>query len=256
MLLAFDLDNTIVTPDNLIPDAILDAIARARSAGHLIAVLTGRPLASALPHLERLGLEEHYSVNHGALVIGAGGSVLRHHRLNHDEVLALLSPHAAGSIEFSCVVDDTLYVRDPSDARWAWAHTANRSVQRWDPTLRLIADKVVFSTNGESGTIEQSVREAYPHLDTYLWGDGFLEVTAGNADKGSALELLCLGLDVRREETIAFGDGLNDITMMRWAGRAVAVSELAHPEVVALADEHIAGPEHAGVAGWLASHLL
>jgi HAD superfamily hydrolase (TIGR01484 family) len=68
MLLAFDLDNTVVTRSNEIPPRILAAIGAAKEAGHLVSVLTGRPQASALPFVQQLG-GGPYAVNHGALVV-------------------------------------------------------------------------------------------------------------------------------------------------------------------------------------------
>ena len=47
-MLAFDLDNTIVTYDYHLPGTIENSIQRARAAGHAVAVLTGRARASAL----------------------------------------------------------------------------------------------------------------------------------------------------------------------------------------------------------------
>jgi 5-amino-6-(5-phospho-D-ribitylamino)uracil phosphatase len=55
---------------------------------------------------------------------------------------------------------------------------------------------------------------------------------------------------------VAFGDGLNDVSMLRWAGRAVAVGPEAHPDVLAVADERIAAPEEGGVADWLERNVL
>ena len=63
-------------------------------------------------------------------------------------------------------------------------------------------------------------------------------------------------MGIPQEDTIAFGDGVNDITTVRWAGRGIAVGPFAHPEVLAAADEHIPSPEEGGVAHWLEEHLL
>jgi len=46
---------------------------------------------------------------------------------------------------------------------------------------------------------------------------------------------------------IAFGDMPNDLPMLAWAGRAVAVAN-AHPEVLAAADEVTASNDDDGVA--------
>lgn len=252
MLLAFDLDKTIVTEEFELPGEIESAIRGARDAGHLVTVLTGRPKAAAEPFLTQLDVAGPYSVNHGALVMGVGDEVLKRRRLPATAVTQLLSRyHDDPSLEFSCIVDDVLYVRDPRDERWAWAHTLNRRVERFELERSGHADKIVFSANGASERLEREIRGRHPDFITYAWGDGYLEVTAPDADKGAALQLICRTLGVARNEVIAFGDGVNDVTMLRWAGHAVAVGPHAHPEVLAAAAEHIPGPEAHGVAAWL-----
>jgi Cof subfamily protein (haloacid dehalogenase superfamily) len=252
MLLAFDLDNTVVTRDHRLPDEIVAATEAARAAGHLVTVLTGRPHASALGFVERLGVAPGpYSVNHGALVFGPDGAVIKRRRMSGDHVRTILSPpHLPDGVPFACIVDDALYVNDPEDTRWEWAHTANRRVERFEHARIREADKVVFSSNGESERILAGLAGRVP-LTHYLWGDGYLELTAEDADKGAALALIARTLGVPREETVAFGDGTNDVTMLAWAGRGVAVGPDAVPEVLAVADEHVDAPEELGVVGWL-----
>lgn len=252
MLLAFDLDNTVVTRDHRLPDEIVAAADAARAAGHLVTVLTGRPLASARTFVERIGVAPGpYSVNHGALVFGPDGGVIKRRRMSGDHVRTILSPpHLPEGVPFACIVDDALFVDDPDDARWHWAHTSNRRVERFEHGLVAEADKIVFSGNGESERILASLKGHVP-LTSYLWGDGFLELTAEDADKGAALALIAETLGVPREETVAFGDGTNDVTMLAWAGHGVAVGPDAAPEVLAVANERIDAPEMLGVARWL-----
>ena len=66
----------------------------------------------------------------------------------------------------------------------------------------------------------------------------------------SAVRLAAIDLDgtlLRSDGTIAFGDHLNDLPILAWAGRAVAVAN-AHPDVVEIADELTATNDEDGVA--------
>ncbi len=72
-------------------------------------------------------------------------------------------------------------------------------------------------------------------LATYS-GVGFIEISAPGVHKAWALEKLCDGLGIRAAEVLAFGDMPNDLPMLAWAGRGVAVAN-AHPAVLAQADE-------------------
>lgn len=256
MLLAFDLDNTLVTVDHELPANVTTAVDAARRAGHLVTVLTGRAEFAARPFVSALGVEPGpFSVNHGATVFGADGVKARERRLAAEHVRSILSADfAPRGVPFSCVVDDALYVDDPEDPRWTWAHTQNRRVLPFDPRAAESAHKIVFGANGESAALERRLRRELP-VDTYLWGDGNLEVTARHADKGTALQLIAEMLGVPRAETVAFGDGLNDLTMLEWAGHGVSVGPYAPPAVRERAQDHVDGPESGGVVAWLQRHL-
>ncbi len=257
MLLAFDLDRTVVTDDGHLPDRIADAIEASRRAGHLVTVLTGRARASASAFLERLDVRGPFSVNHGAVVMRDLASTMRRVTLPASDVHALVHPYLHHDvIEFSCMVDERLFVKDPSDPRWGWVHAQNRVITRFTADFGHAADKVLFAASETTVTIQSRVARELPHLEHYLWGDGFLEVIAAGADKGTALRHIAAHLGVPREEVVAFGDGLNDVSMLRWAGHAVAVGPHAHADVLTEAAEHIPSPEEGGVAAWLAAHAM
>lgn len=256
VLLAFDLDKTVVTNDHELPGAIVDAIGAARAAGHVVTVLTGRPLVAARRFLDLLDVTGAHAVNHGALV-RERGEVLRRRHITAPDVDAILADHADDvSLEFTCVVDDTLFVRDPAHERWTWAHAQGRALAPFRLGMGRNADKVVFHANGRSEELDRWVSERHPHVLRYLWGDGYLELVPEGGDKGAALAFIAARLKIPRSDVVAFGDGLNDVSMLGWAGHAVAVGPEAHDDVLAAADEHIASPEELGVAAWLERNLL
>ncbi len=257
MLLAFDLDKTLVADDFTLPDDVVDAVAAARDAGHHVTVLTGRPLVAARGYLERLAVDRPHAVNHGSTILAADGSLIDRKRLRDEDVRAILGAFLADAeLEFSCVVDDHIYVRDPAHERWLHAHAQGRVVAKYAEGLALAADKVVFHANGRSAEIDARLARSHPHLVRYSWGDGWLEVVPTGGDKGSALARIAELLGVPRDQVVAFGDGLNDVSMLRWAGHAVAVGPDAHPDAVAAAHERVAAPERGGVAAWLRANAL
>ena len=257
MLLAFDLDKTIVTSSYELPQEIIDTILKVKEAGHYVSVLTGRPLAATLEYLYLLEIDSYYSVNHGSFVVGKDGEILRKSFIDAEHASEVMKPFSKHpEIEYSFVLDDVLYVKDPNDERWAWAHTANRYVKLFDPAANLAADKIVFSANGLSPEIHKHVSTINRDLVCYLWDDHYVEVTAKDADKGSALALIAGELGVAQKDVIAFGDGANDVSMIGWAGKGIAVGDFAIKDVLELADEHIASPEELGVKHWLEANLL
>jgi len=58
----------------------------------------------------------------------------------------------------------------------------------------------------------------------------FIEVTAPRIDKGAMLRWFCARQAIAAQDVVAFGDHLNDLTMLRWAGRGIAMKD-ANPEL-------------------------
>jgi hydroxymethylpyrimidine pyrophosphatase-like HAD family hydrolase len=77
--------------------------------------------------------------------------------------------------------------------------------------------------------------------------EALLEMSARGVTKASALAALADRAGIPSADVVAFGDMPNDLPMLAWAGRAVAVAN-AHPEVLALADEVTASNDEDGVA--------
>ena len=77
--------------------------------------------------------------------------------------------------------------------------------------------------------------------------DGLLEISAAGVDKGSGLARLCATLGAGPDDVIAFGDMPNDLSLLGWAGRAVAVAN-AHASVREAADELAPANDDDGVA--------
>ncbi|MCH2667695.1 MAG: Cof-type HAD-IIB family hydrolase [Deinococcales bacterium] len=260
MLLVFDLDKTIVTDDYRLPKTIQEAIARAKLAGHVIAVLTGRGKAAALPYLDQLRLQGPYGVNNGALVIGSQGEILKRIRIPAIDVQQLVRFAELRKIEYCCMLDDILYVGNPDyeelQNEWIWTHDENRQVITLDPKISIEADKLIFGGVAASEQLGKEAAMRYPEYVVYEWSEEYVEVTGSKADKGSALELISCHLGFEQRDVIAFGDGVNDLTMLAWANHGIAVGPDADTKLVDLADEWIAAPEHNGVADWLELNLL
>jgi len=93
----------------------------------------------------------------------------------------------------------------------------------------------------------RELKACFPGLNVTSSIANNIEINSAEATKGAALRRLCELLKVPREGVLAFGDGLNDVTMLREAGVGIAMAN-ASPEVRAAADEVTADNDHDGVA--------
>ena len=112
--------------------------------------------------------------------------------------------------------------------------------------------KLLSCTRGWSQKLLLPLAEAVAGDDAMVTHSGarLLEVSAAGVTKASALQRLCGGWQVAAAEVVAIGDMVNDLSMLHWAGRAVAVAN-AHTDVLAAADEVIGANDSDGVAEYI-----
>jgi Cof subfamily protein (haloacid dehalogenase superfamily) len=79
---------------------------------------------------------------------------------------------------------------------------------------------------------------------------GVVEVSAAGVTKASGLAWVADRIGVAAPEVVAFGDMPNDLPMLAWAGRGVAMAN-AHPAVLAAADDTTDSNDAEGVAAYL-----
>jgi Cof subfamily protein (haloacid dehalogenase superfamily) len=73
------------------------------------------------------------------------------------------------------------------------------------------------------------------HCRLPRWHPAFTDIVANGNSKAAGMDAICRHFGIEQEETIAFGDGANDIEMLQWAGTGIAMGNAA-PEVKAAAD--------------------
>ena len=106
--------------------------------------------------------------------------------------------------------------------------------------------------------MEQAVREVSdPRLSFFWTMNTCFEAMDIHADKGAALTRILQHAGIRPEETIAFGDGLNDLNMLRSAGCGVVMGNAVAQLAEALKDHPRIGTNRQdAVAHYIEQHIL
>ena len=85
-------------------------------------------------------------------------------------------------------------------------------------------------------------------------GAPFVEITGAGIDKAFGVHQVCTRLGIAPEEVLAFGDNHNDVRMLQWAGRGIAMGN-AHESVRSVVDETALSNVEDGVAAVLETLL-
>lgn len=94
--------------------------------------------------------------------------------------------------------------------------------------------------------LDTKVAEFLPHCRLPRWHPAFTDIVANGNSKAAGMEAICQHFGIRQEETIAFGDGANDIEMLQWAGIGIAMGN-ADQTVKDHADFVTADVDHEGI---------
>jgi Cof subfamily protein (haloacid dehalogenase superfamily) len=254
-LVATDLDGTIVRGDGTISDRTRDTLARVEQAGAILVLVTGRPPRWMPPVVEATGHRGLAVCANGAIVYDLHtGTIVRHSLLDAaaaGQVVAALRRDVPG-IAFAVERADTGFAHEPAYLP-RWDSTDERSM---GPVEELVAAGVVkLLARHEGMGADELLAAAHRSVGalgtlTHSSTDGLLEISATGVSKATGLASLAEEHGIGAADVVAFGDMPNDLPMLAWAGRGIAVAN-AHAEVLALADEVTGSVEDDGVAAYL-----
>ena len=94
--------------------------------------------------------------------------------------------------------------------------------------------------------LDKQVEAILPHCRLPRWHPAFTDIVAAGNSKARGMEALCRHFGISQEETLAFGDGGNDIEMLQWAGIGVAMGN-AEQTVKEHADLVTTDVDHEGI---------
>ena len=242
-LVACDLDGTLLSPELEFSPGLREALDALRAAGVPVIVSTGRMFISARRIAARLGLDEGPIVCYqGALVADlASGEELRHQRMAAAAAAEVVRHVRTLGRHLNAYVDDRLYVEQLDEWARSYARFAEVGLEYVDDleALVLVRPPTKFVVLSDPDDVSRLLPGMQEHWRDRLYvvrsQASYIEIADPRVSKSGALEWLCARLGVRRERTVACGDGHNDVDMLRWAGLGVAVAEAA-PEVRAAAD--------------------
>ena len=260
LLVALDLDGTTIDHVGALSSAVRDAVSDVVDAGHHLVISTGRSIVATLPIVEMLGLERGYAVcSNGAVTLvldperPSGYRIVDTVTFDPRPVLTMLRdviPDALVAVEDLGV---GFKVSGPfPDGELG----GEQFVVDWEELVAHPATRVTLRRpEASSEEFMEQVEHAGLHGVSYAVGwTAWLDINPEGVSKGSALELVRRTLRVEPGDTVAIGDQRNDIEMLHWAARGVAMGQ-APDEVKDAADEVTGTVEEDGLVPVLRSLL-
>lgn len=232
--LVLDIDGTLYNSEKRITRATKEAIYKAREAGKVIAIASGRPLpgtraaAEALEFAEKGGFIMAY--NGGRIVNSQTGETIRDIRLPMETVPRIAALAREYGVPVVGHAPRYLVSESPEDGLIQYEARLNGMRVLPIPSLAEYTRHRLYKCliTGEAGRLAMleriAAKEFEGELSVYRSEPYFLEILPPGVDKASAIDALAAHLHISKDEIIACGDGFNDLSMIRHAGLGVAMS--------------------------------
>jgi hydroxymethylpyrimidine pyrophosphatase-like HAD family hydrolase len=255
-LVATDIDGTLIVRGGAASARTVTAIRAVEAAGVVVVLVTGRPPRTARVIAEAIGV-------HGPAICADGALVV-----DLPTLRVIRDVRIAGQLATDIVNELTAAI---PGIVFAWERGLEFGrTEAWPPgALGPLARRL---PGGVIGPVGPQAAKGFSKLICHLVGADpdavvqqvghilagraevttatfppLAEVTQKGCDKREALEWLCLRMGIGRDEVLAIGDGPNDLPMLQWAGRGVAMGN-AHATVLEAVSERTRTHEQDGFA--------
>ena len=246
-LAAIDLDGTLLGPDKKVSKENAAAVRRLNENGAKVIIASGRRHQNSIRFQRQLELNGPIIACQGGLIRdGESGNVIEAHFLPQTVSKEITNEGAKAGVRVIYYHLDHLYVAERNnewielyESRVGEKTEALPDLDRLDGrrALKIVwyGDPLVL------GSVRPRMAERYREkVDLLSTEKENLEFMPRGINKATALAKVAAELGVRAEETLAFGDGENDVQMLSWAGAGVA---MRHGHSAAIAAARFVSPE-------------
>ena len=257
-LLVLDVDGTLLNDEREISKRTLAALLKVQQMGVRIVLASGRPTYGLMPLAKTLELGNYggfvLSYNGCQIIKAQNGEILFERRINPEMLPYLEKKARKNGFAIFTYHDDTLITDSPDNEYIKNEALLNNlkiiKEDEFSTAIDFAPCKCMLVSDKEKALIgleQHWEKRLAGTLDAFRSEPYFLEVVPCGVNKANTLGALLEHLGVTREEVIAVGDGVCDVTMLLLAGMGVAMGH-SQDSVKVCADYVTASNEEDGVA--------
>jgi Cof subfamily protein (haloacid dehalogenase superfamily) len=249
-LAAIDLDGTLLRSDGSVSARTRSAL---RATPLEIVLVSARGPRGVTEIVDAAGLAGTAIASNGGAVLDLETRTVRRVRaIETDVAIRLVKELRERLPGILFGVERDTFAHEEGFAAWNWSPPPETRIADALDLLDRPPTKLILRHQGHTLDVIAAVaRElAGDAASVYISGTWVVEMSAAGVNKAAALAEVCEERGIAANDVIAFGDYLNDLPMLAWAGHAVAVAN-AHPDVLDAADEVTASNDEDGVAAVL-----
>jgi Cof subfamily protein (haloacid dehalogenase superfamily) len=248
-ILFFDIDGTIISNEtHEISENTKNAIRQAKANGHLVFINTGRTLAGITPEIKEIGFDGY--VCGCGTYIDYNGSKLLHERIPSELHKDLIGDFNEHQIEALLEGSTHIYYNDrlteqhllpPKDI---FQNLFEFTLIGWHD-VETDFDKMCIRC--EDPERYQMIYDKYKDTFEFIKRDAvFYEIIPANFSKATGIEYLIKHLGIPHENTYAFGDSTNDLSMLTYVKHSIGMG-VSDQQVLDIVTFHTKNVEDNGI---------
>lgn len=226
-LIGIDLDGTLLTTNKTINTYTKDVIKKVIDKGHTVVLATGRSYLGTIKHYESLGLNTPMITLHGGVISFLNGKTFSH-KINSTLIYDLYTNLKDFIVTAVYNTPNKIYSFNHSEELEQVFNGANsKEINAFD--INNISDEIVniaVAVNSEHCEIFENYFKD-KDLSARSWGEhnglAFYDIHLKGVSKASALQKVLTHFNISEDRLITFGDGPNDIEMLKMAKIGVAM---------------------------------
>ena len=240
-----DIDGTLVTDDGYVPDSAREACIKAREKGHKIYLCTGRSKPEIYDFIYEIGFDGTIGAGGGFVEIGE--EMLYHKKIKRESIVKMVDFFDENNIDFYLESNGGLYASKnfrPHVERCIYGDIDNdeEARQKRDTSPNPFIEGLIYNETNlyienvnkvcfletEGIPFEKIKKEFEEEFEIIkctvpIFGENSGEVMVKGIHKAIAIESLLKHLKIDKKDTIAIGDGLNDIEMFEYCNLGIAM---------------------------------
>ena len=230
----FDIDGTLVSfKTHSIPESAKTAIRRLRNKGIKVIISTGRSF-NDIDNLEDLEFDGYITAN-GTCCVDQKGKIIAQHLLSKESLGKLAFYLEENPFPCAFMTDKGNFINFVDDQVLSMNQLVNIPTPPIKPISELIEYDVYQLSVFIDPALETELMSILADCDSSRWHPAFIDINLKNSNKATGMNYFLTYFDIEREYTMAFGDGGNDISMLKHAATGIAMGN-GTDEVKAAAD--------------------
>ena len=255
-----DMDDTLLNDEGKLSDYTVATLRECIRRGIHVIPASGRTQTSVAPYAAQIGVDCPYIACNGAQLISSDHQVLEEETIPPETARAIVRYLQNEGFYVQVYRGEYFYYAKECGPSEKYRHSSGMKGQAVGDLLGFIdypVPKILSVTDpSEVQRVMPLIKEAFRgQADFTMSKPFFIEGIAPNVSKGNALRRLAKRLDLTPENTMVFGDSLNDISMLNFSHNSVAMGN-ARAETKQAARFVCRSNQEDGVAHFVAEHVL